>query len=144
MQINVDNRTNFPVPVERFEAIARGLTQREIEVIVCDDKTIRELNAHYRGIDKATDVLSFPLDGAFPSQPLGSIVMSADRIRQIAQELGHSEEEESLLLFIHGILHLLGYDHEEDDGEMRELEERIIREHQLPESLIVRTEKKES
>ena len=72
--------------------------------------------------------------------PLGSIVISVDFVTQKAAEFQHSEEEEFTLLFIHGLLHLLGYDHETDNGEMREKEEQIITELNLPKSLIIRTE----
>ncbi|MEA3491512.1 MAG: rRNA maturation RNase YbeY [Campylobacterota bacterium] len=140
MSIVVENQTNFSLPIVTLEAIATSLTQREIELIVCDNDTIQQINAEYRGIDRPTDVLSFPLEGDFDEFPLGSIVMSSDIIIQRAQELGHTAKEESLLLFIHALLHLLGFDHEVDNGEMRIEEERVIRAFDLPKSLIIRTE----
>jgi probable rRNA maturation factor len=138
--IQLDNRTDFPVETESLETIARRMTDRELELLLCDDDTIRELNRQYRAIDRPTDVLSFPLEGELPHQPLGTLVISVDRVRAKAAELGHGENEELALLFIHGLLHLLGYDHERDDGEMRRREAELIRELGLPESLIVRTE----
>ena len=90
-------------------------------------------------MDKTTDVLSFPIDD-FPHAPLGSILINYELAREKANELGHTHEEEIALLFIHGLLHLLGFDHEVDAGEMREKEARIIQAYALPASLIVRTE----
>jgi probable rRNA maturation factor len=141
MQIILDNQTGFSLQLEQIESIARQMTLRQIELIICDDKTIEEINAEYRGKAYPTDVLSFPLEGDFPMLPLGSIVISSDHVTQKAHELGHTPDDELQLLFIHGLLHLLGYDHEQDKGEMRTMEERLIRELGLPESLIVRTEK---
>jgi len=141
MRINIENQTDFPLPIKEFETIAASLTDREIELVICDNEHIRKLNAAYRSKDHPTDVLSFPLEGDFDTLPLGSIVISSEKIYQKAGELGHTPEEESILLFIHGLLHLLGYDHESDSGEMRALEAKLIRSLELPESLIVRTEK---
>jgi len=143
MKIKLENQTDFPLPLEKLESIAEKWTNREIELVICNNDTIQKLNAEYRSKDYPTDVLSFPLEGDFDTLPLGSIVISSDMIRQKAAELGHTAQEESILLFIHGLLHLLGYDHESDDGEMRSLEEKQIRSLNLPESLIVRTENKE-
>ena len=141
MSITIDNQTDFRVPIDKLEAIADKFTEREIELVLCDNQTIKELNAAYRSKNHPTDVLSFPLDGSFEKQPLGSIVISSEKIEEKSRLLGHTPQEESLLLFIHGLLHLLGYDHETDDGEMRSKERELIRELNLPESLIVRTEK---
>jgi probable rRNA maturation factor len=138
--IELENQTEFQPDGERLEAVAAELTDRDLELILCDDETIRALNREYRKIDRPTDVLSFPLEGDLPGQPLGSLVVSVDRIRSKAAELNHGEQEELTLLFIHGLLHLLGYDHEADDGEMRRKETELIRKLGLPESLIVRTE----
>ncbi len=138
--ITVDNQTDTPIETGHLNPIAETLTAREIELTLCDDAAIRALNREYRNIDKATDVLSFPLEGDLPGLPLGSLVISLDHVHAGAEELGHSPEEELALLFIHGLLHLLGYDHETDRGEMRSEEARLIREFGLPESLIVRTE----
>jgi len=138
--IQIEQTSPFePIP-EVLNEIADALTGRDLELILCDDETIRELNRIHRGKDRPTDVLSFPLEGELPHQPLGSIVISVDRIREVAAELGHDPSQELALLFLHGLLHLLGYDHESDQGEMRAEEERLIREFGLPESLIVRTE----
>ena len=141
MNINIENQTDFPLPIRELETIAASLTNQEIELVICDNESIRKLNAAYRSKDHPTDVLSFPLEGDFEALPLGSIVISSDKVYQKAKELGHTPQEESVLLFIHGLLHLLGYDHESDNGEMRAMEAKLIRSLDLPESLIVRTEK---
>ncbi len=136
--IELDNRTdktyNFPL----LEEIADYLTDQEIELILTDNAEIAEINREFRGIDKATDVLSFPSD-PFPGAPIGSIVISVDKVASVAQELGHSDDDEIALLFIHGLLHLKGFDHEVDSGEMRQKEVELIEKFNLPKSLIVRT-----
>jgi probable rRNA maturation factor len=70
--------------------------------------------------------------------PLGSIVISSWHVEIKAKELGHTKRDEIALLFIHGVLHLLGYDHEVDNGEMRKEEQKLIEKFNLPKSLIVR------
>ncbi len=137
--IEIENQTDLEIPLDIIEPIAKSLTDRPLELLVVDDESIRRLNKEYRGIDKATDVLSFPLQET-PGAPLGSIVISAQKVREGASKYGHSEAEEFALLFIHGLLHLLGYDHETDEGQMRALEAKIIERFDLPKSLIVRTE----
>ncbi|NPA65119.1 MAG: rRNA maturation RNase YbeY [Epsilonproteobacteria bacterium] len=135
--IEIENRTRFEIPLDIIERIAQKLTQKDIELIVTDDEEIQKLNKTFRSIDKPTDVLSFPLQDT-PHAPLGSIVISVDQVHEAAKRYGHSPKEEFLLLFIHGLLHLLGYDHETDDGQMRQKEEELIAAFNLPKSLIVR------
>jgi len=137
--IELDNRTSLHVNTPLFEKITQSLTDKEIELIITTDTEIQEINAAHRGINKATDVLSFPYE-PMPMSPLGSIVISEEFVKNRAKMLGHSNDDEMALLFIHGVLHLLGYDHEIDNGEMREKEAALIKEWQLPTSLIVRTE----
>ncbi|MDO9208845.1 MAG: rRNA maturation RNase YbeY [Sulfuricurvum sp.] len=137
--IELDNRTGKPYNIDLLEKISETLSDREIELILTDNDEITHINRDFRGIDKPTDVLSFPSD-PFPNAPLGSIIISIDKVEEIAQNLGHSNEDELSLLFIHGMLHLLGMDHEVDKGEMRREEERIVNFFNLPSSLIVRTE----
>lgn len=136
--IELDNRTNRPYDIKMLEAIAQSLSDQEIELILTDNDEIAQINRDFRGIDKATDVLSFPSD-PFPGAPLGSIVISLDKVESVAAELAHTSDEELALLFIHGMLHLLGMDHEVDSGEMRAKEEELITLFNLPKSLIVRT-----
>lgn len=137
--IDLDNRTKKMYNFRILESIAFSLTPLDIELILTDNTEIAQINHEFRGIQKPTDVLSFPND-PFPGAPLGTIVISVDKVSDIAHELGHSENDELALLFIHGILHLLGMDHEIDQGEMRRKEESVVREFTLPLSLIVRTQ----
>lgn len=136
--IELDNRTEHTYDFSLLEKIADKLTSQEIELILTDNTEIAQINRDFRGLDKATDVLSFPSD-PFPGAPLGSIVISVDKVESVAAELGHSEDDELALLFIHGLLHLKGFDHEVDNGEMREKEIELIETFSLPKSLIVRT-----
>ena len=137
--IDIDNQTAYAVNEKLLETILQDLTQKDIELIVTSNEQIQKINKEYRDIDKPTDVLSFPYE-EMPMAPLGSIVISIDYVQNKAKEFGHSEDDEFTLLFIHGLLHLLGYDHECDNGEMREMEEKLIRKLELPNSLIVRTQ----
>ncbi len=137
--IELDNRTSLEVNETFLNSIAKTFSDKEIELIITSNEEIRELNREYRFIDKDTDVLSFPYED-MPMSPLGSIVISSEYIADKAKELGHKNSDELALLFIHGLLHLLGYDHEVDSGEMREEEARLIEKFNLPKSLIIRTE----
>ena len=199
-----------PYP-EILDAIAAELGGGSIELIFVRGEEMRQLNAQTRGIDKATDVLSFPLDPAafagfggdlseensahensgakilndtnytsentsaansasknfntinsensegenpndenlknenfggenFAPALLGSVVINLDLVELKAAQLGHGRDDETALLFTHGLLHMLGYDHESDDGQMRAKECEIIEKFHLPKSLIVRTE----
>lgn len=136
--IDLDNETGFEIDILILEKITNSLTQKDIELLIVKNDEIQKLNKEHRNIDKATDVLSFPIDFDMPNMPLGSIVISTDFVEEKAKEYGHSFNEEFSLLFIHGILHLLGYDHEVDNGEHRQKEEELIKEFNLPDSLIVR------
>lgn len=136
--IDLDNTTEFLIDTASLEKIAESLTKKDIELIVVKNDEIQELNKEHRKIDKATDVLSFPMDFEMPNMPLGSIVISTDFVEEKAKEYGHEFNEEFSLLFIHGLLHLLKYDHEVDNGEHRAKEEELIKKFNLPDSLIVR------
>ncbi|WP_233705946.1 rRNA maturation RNase YbeY [Helicobacter felis] len=110
-----------------------------VELVLVDSERIQELNRDYRGVDKSTDVLSFPIE--MPAQNLlGSVVINVECAQMEVQKRGHSLLDELRLLFLHGYLHLLGYDHEKDNGEQRALEEEMIQVFNLPSSLIVRAE----
>jgi probable rRNA maturation factor len=135
--IIVDDRYGFDLDKRVLQEIKQTLTDKEIELILLSNDEIKTINSDFRGKDSATDVLSFPLED-MPHSPLGSIVISVDMVKQKALELEHSESDELTLLFIHGILHLLGYDHEVDKGEMRKLENELVEKFNLPNSLIVR------
>ena len=199
-----------PYP-EILDAIAAELGGGSVELIFVRGEEMRQLNAQTRGINKTTDVLSFPLDPAafagfggdlseensahensgaknpdaansaskntsaansasensntinsensegessddenlksenfggenFAPALLGSVVINLDLVELKAAQLGHGRDDETALLFTHGLLHVLGFDHESDDGQMRAKECEIIEKFCLPKSLIVRTE----
>lgn len=138
--IELDNRTGIDIDIDTLQKITDTLTEKDIELIITDNTEIQEINAKFRGLDKPTDVLSFPYE-PMPMSPLGSIVVSADYVNSGAEMFSHRPKEEMALLFIHGLLHLLGFDHETDNGEMRQKEREIIENFSLPSSLIVRTQK---
>lgn len=104
------------------------------------DQRVRALNRQYRGVNRATDVLSFPTDHRLPTTEhcLGDIVIARGVARRQAREAGHSELTEWRVLALHGLLHLLGYDHERDSGRMRRVERRLRRQGGLPDGLIDR------
>jgi probable rRNA maturation factor len=137
--IELDNRTSLEIDTHIIDAIAHSLTKKDIELIITNSQEMREINKTHRNIDKDTDVLSFPYED-MPMSPLGSIVISSFYVEEKAKEFEHTADDEFVLLFIHGLLHLLGYDHEVDNGEMREKEAQLIKKFNLPQSLIVRTE----
>jgi probable rRNA maturation factor len=128
---------------------ARGV----VSVALVSDRRIRALNRSYRGKDYATDVLSFPARApkarrqlAPSPKPLarspflGEIVIARGVARRQAREAEHSEQTELRILALHGLLHLLGYDHERDDGRMRRVEQRLRRKGGLREGLIERAQ----
>ena len=120
-----------------LEQIADFLGAGDVELVFVNDDEMRKINREQRGIDKATDVLSFPYEQVVGGL-MGSVVISTDTANRVASELGHSIECEIALLFLHGILHILGYDHEIDDGQMRGKEKEVIEHFSLPDSLIIR------
>jgi len=111
----------------------------EISVLVTNNQEIRKINNEFRGIDKSTDVLSFPMQTLIPGKfkttpgmidpatgllPLGEIVLSAERVDKQAQKYMHTRERETAYLTIHSMLHLLGYDHYGEAAETRKMRER--------------------
>lgn len=122
-----------------LEEIASFLSPKDVELVFVDNESMQKINFDQRKQDKTTDVLSFPLENIDKNVPLGSIVINTDLAKQKAKDLGHSYEEEVSLLFIHAMLHLLGFDHETDKGEMRQKEKELIEYFNLPKSLIIRT-----
>jgi probable rRNA maturation factor len=104
-------------------------------VAVVSDARVRALNHRYRHKDRATDVLSFPAEE--PGH-LGDVVIAAGVAGRQARSAGHSLAVELRVLALHGLLHLLGYDHEDDDGRMARLERRLRRKGGLVEGLIER------
>ncbi len=139
--IYFENQSSLKLQDLKLERFLKYLDiDREVEVYILEDQEMIELNFSARGKEGLTDVLSFPCEAVVDGLPLGSIVLSARLISQKASEYGHSLEEEATLLFIHGLLHLLGFDHECDRGEQREKERELIEFFNLPLSLIVRVE----
>lgn len=105
-------------------AAAIGSAESSATIAFLSDRTIRQLNRQFRGVDKATDVLSFPAD---EESNLGDVAISVDTAAAQAKENGLTFDEEVAQLILHGLLHLSGYDHETDNGEMNRLELRLRR-----------------
>ena len=152
-KLKVETEGRAPENVKRLIRIAAKCAyahfgypfDAEMSVLFTDDRGIREINARQRGVDSATDVLSFPLcdfvrgecnepESAFDLDtgrlPIGDMVLSLERAKAQAEEYGHGEARECAYLTVHSVLHLLGFDHT-DEGEekaaMREKEEEILK-----------------
>lgn len=137
----VNRQKSVAVDCTGLAALARSvlatvpatLPQGAITVAMVGNRVVRRLNRDYRGLDTPTDVLSFPAGDAMPdgldglTGYLGDIVISAEMAERQARRAGHTIEREMAELLIHGMLHLLGYDHETDQGEMDRLEMRLRR-----------------
>jgi probable rRNA maturation factor len=121
---------------EWLVAVAPARARGDVTVAIAPDARVRALNRQYRKKDKATDVLSFPSD---ERGYLGDIVIAEGVARRQAHEAGHSIGTELRVLALHGLLHLLGYDHEDDDGRMARLERRLRLRGGLAEGLIERS-----
>ena len=119
-RLQIDTRAWSNFATRALAAI--GENESSATIAFVSDKKIRELNRQFRGIDKATDVLSFPSDG--PDE-LGDVAVSVDTAAAQAKENGLKFDEEIAQLILHGLLHLSGYDHETDNGEMNRLELRL-------------------
>ncbi len=120
----------------------------EVSILLTTDRALRRLNREFRGKDKPTDVLSFPAAN-FPESNKtkaisGDLAISLDTAARQARSFHHSLEIELRILLLHGLLHLAGYDHEVDDGEMAEREEQLRRRFRLPTSLIARVQPSKS
>jgi len=121
---------------------AAGLKGR-VSVLVTSSATVRSLNRQFRGLNRATDVLSFPSLPVPPARakrpaPAGEIAISGEVAAQNAACLGHRVAEEVKILALHGILHLAGFDHERDNGEMARKEMKLRQQLKLPVALIER------
>jgi len=127
--------------LDRFVARARTAVRLRggVNVLVTTNRELRALNLRFRGKPIPTDVLSFPADSVTTPKHAGDIAISAEIAQQNARRLGHSGAEEIKILALHGVLHLAGYDHESDRGEMARLEEQLRRKLRLPVALIERT-----
>jgi probable rRNA maturation factor len=111
-----------------------------VNVLVTGSAELRSLNRRFRAKDQPTDVLSFPPGAGFVNGLAGDIAISADIAKQNARRLGHSAADEIKILALHGVLHLVGYDHEHDDGAMARLEAALRRSLRLPLGLIERNQ----
>ena len=126
--------------LDRFAARARRAAGLKgvINVLVTSSAEMKSLNRRFRGKDRATDVLSFPAEPDARKQFAGEIAISAEIAAQNARALGHSPAEEVKILVLHGVLHLRGYDHECDNGQMARREKQLRAKLHLPLGLIER------
>ncbi len=124
------------ISIQEVERSARAILRRagahsaaELSILVTGDAEIHRLNRDYRGVDRPTDVLAFPMSGGEhpPHHLLGDVVISVDAVKNQARQRGHSSRHEFLFLLVHGILHLMGHDHQtsEQAAEMEMLAKRI-------------------
>jgi probable rRNA maturation factor len=120
LKLDTEAWSNFAV--KALKAI--GMHDSSATIAFVSDDRIRQLNRQFRGVNKATDVLSFP---AGEESNLGDVAVSIDTAARQAKENGLSLDEEIAQLILHGLLHLSGYDHETDNGEMNRLELRLRR-----------------
>ncbi len=130
--------------LNRFVARARraaGLKGR-VDVLLTSSAEMKSLNRRFRGKDKPTDVLSFPAERNAQKRFAGEIAISAEIAAHNAWALRHSPAEEVKILVLHGVLHLRGYDHECDNGQMARREEQLRAKLHLPLGLIERTGRK--
>lgn len=137
---NIINRQRkYSVSIPRLEKFSRDLCQYlklchcHFTLVLSNDERIRHLNRIFRHKDQSTDILSFPCsptdqkDDPFENHCLGDMMVSVETAYRQAIQHGHSLEREIDILLIHGVLHLLGYDHETDQGQMRRKERRLQR-----------------
>ena len=111
----------------------------EVDILLANDQTLRQLNKTFRGKNKPTDVLSFPAPSAFAKKHAGDLAISLDTAARQARTHGHTLSDEIKILILHGLLHLSGEDHETDSGEMAAREATLRTELNLPATLIERT-----
>ncbi len=110
----------------------------EVHVLLAGDATLRRLNRQFRGKNEATDVLSFPAGGDAGLGVAGDLAISLETAARQAARFGHSLRDEVRVLLLHGVLHLAGFDHEADAGEMAEREAELRRELGVAEGMIAR------
>ena len=111
----------------------------EVHVLLTNNREMRSLNGRFRGKHGPTDVLSFPAEPTVSNGFAGDVAISAEFAASNARLLGHSPAEEVKILALHGVLHLAGYDHEKDQGEMAQRERQLRRKLRLPVTLIERS-----
>ena len=136
--IDFENKTDYKIEVDDLEKIRASLADaKSLELIIVNDEEIRGINLEYRKLDKPTDVLSFPIKVS-KTEFIGSIIISADTTKRVADEMGHAFAVELKILFIHGLLHLLGFDHESDNGQMLQKEISVAKMFGIEETLLSR------
>lgn len=128
--------------LSRFTETARKAVRLkgEVSILLTSSGVMRRLNRCFRGKDQPTDVISFPAIQEVAADFAGDLAISIDIARTNARRLGHSADEEVRVLILHGLLHLAGYDHENDRGEMAKKELALRRKLGLSTNLIARTE----
>jgi probable rRNA maturation factor len=143
--VSISDGRGRPARVPGLAAWLRRVAPRsargELAVALVGDATVRALNRKYRGVDRATDVLSFPCDDGPDGgggRHLGDVVVARGVAARQARRAGHSLTTELKVLVLHGLLHLLGFDHESDTGDMARLEARLRRRGGLPAGLLER------
>jgi probable rRNA maturation factor len=127
-----------------LESIAPARAHGDVAVALAGDAQVRALNRRYRRTDRPTDVLSFPVASALrrkPPETLGDIVIATGVARRQALAAGHSAQTELRVLALHGLLHLLGYDHDGEDDRMARVEARLRRKGGLRAGLIERADR---
>lgn len=135
MRVHVDNRCkNSKISIRNIKRKVKAIleflesTDSEVSISLVDNKEIEELNRRYLSRSGITNVIAFPMrEGAFPDispQLIGDVVISLEKAKSEAINFGRTEEEHFDYLIIHGILHLLGYDHEESEEKSQEMEEK--------------------
>jgi len=133
--------------LEKFVAEAQKAVRLrgQVSILLTTDKSIRRLNRDFRGKNKATDVLSFPAEAGFVGELIaGDLAISAETALKQAREQGHALTCELKILLLHGLLHLAGYDHEVDEGQMARRERTLRQKLRLPLGLIERAQDKPS
>jgi probable rRNA maturation factor len=125
----------------RFLAQARATVRLpgQVSVLLTTDRKIRQLNRQFRGKDKATDVLSFPAPQAVAQEVAGDLAVSVPTALRQARQQGHALRVELKVLILHGLLHLAGFDHENDNGRMAKRERLLRARLGLPQGLIERS-----
>ncbi len=153
LRVDVSSGEGRRVPADGLarwlSEVAPASARGEVTVALVGDRQIRRLNRRFRALDRVTDVLAFPVDGAGAAPDLwprasgprylGDIVIATGRARRQARAEGHPLTTELRVLALHGLLHLLGYDHERDAGQMERMEGRLRRQGRLPPTRVQRS-----
>lgn len=143
--LTITNSTSHklhPQAISLLRKIKKSLCKNAVELVIVKKDEIWRLNREFLGRDYPTDVLSFGLDYSgilLENPPLGSVVISIDSALESCEKFKHSLSDEMAILFTHALLHLLGYDHERDNGEHRAKEREILARFGIDSTLISRT-----